>query len=379
MTTDVTRLPTAPRVGIIGGGFMSVVHARAARSAGAHLVAVSSRTIAGARAARAALGAERASASVEELLRDDSIDVVHVCTPNETHAGIASAVLRAGKHVVCEKPLATSADEAERLADLAADSGLVASVPFVYRFHPMVREARARVRSGRTGRIFSISGSYLQDWLAAATDDDWRVDPRHGGPSRAFADIGSHLCDILEFVTGDRISRLCSQLRTVHADRSVNKGVTTEDLAAVLVEFESGAIGTLQVSQVALGHKNGLTFHIAGENETLAFDQETPDRLHIGSRDGFLVAPRSDTLAPEAARYSVVPAGHPQGYQDAFNAFVADTYRAIADFGAALPDGLPTFEDGVRAAVLTDAVLRSASVGGWVDARALSPIGRPAA
>ena len=378
MTTDVTRLPAAPRVGIVGGGFMSTVHARAARMAGAHLVAVASRTRAGAHAARAALGADRASASIDDLLDDDSIEVVHVCTPNQTHVEIASAALRAGKHVVCEKPLATSVEDAERLARLAADCGLVGTVPFIYRFHPMVREARARVRRGQTGRLFSISGSYLQDWLAAATDDDWRVDPRHGGPSRAFADIGSHLCDILEFVTGDRITTLCSQIRTVHPDRSVNKAVITEDLAAVVAEFESGAVGTLSVSQVAPGHKNGLTFHIAGENESLAFDQERPDRLNIGSRPGVLVVPRSDALAGEAARYSVVPAGHPQGYQDAFNAFVADTYRAIVNPGVGAPDGLPTFDVGVRAAVLTDAVLRSSAAGAWVDASELSSFGRRA-
>ena len=343
---------------------MSNVHARAARAAGARLVGVTSRLGADVEAARQRLGVEIAYPTLEHLLADDRVDIVHVCSPNTTHADIAGAVLAAGKHVICEKPLATSAREASELAQTAASLSIVAAVPFIYRFHPMIREARARVRRGDTGRIFSVSGFYLQDWLAAATDDDWRVDPAHGGPSRAFADIGSHLTDLIEFVTGDRIARLCAQMRTVHTHRAMNNNVETEDVVTVLFETSGGVIGTLHVSQVAAGHKNGLSIEINGERESLIFDQETPDVLRVGTKRGFLSRLRSEDLAPEAARYSLVPSGHAQGYQDAFNAFVADTYRATE---GDVPEGLPTFADGHRATVLTEAVLRSHHAGAWVD------------
>ena len=343
---------------------MSAVHARAARAAGAQIVGVASRTRAGAELAQRSLGAERAYSSWDELLSDASVEVVHICSPNQSHFDIAAAAIAAGKHVICEKPLATSMTDAAELADLAASTSLVTAVPFVYRFHPMVREARARVRSGETGRIFSVRGAYLQDWLVAEGDDDWRVDPAHGGPSRAFADIGSHLSDVIQFVTGDPIARLSAATRTVHTDRAINKAITSEDVVSLVFATESGVIGTMHVSQVSMGHKNGLTIGIDGTHESLSFDGETPDILRIGTPEGFLNRARADDISPEAARYSVVPAGHPQGYQEAFNGFISDVYSAVA---GDVPDGLPDFDDGFRAAAVTDAVLRSQAEGTWVD------------
>lgn len=365
MTTDVVSAKEHPGAAFIGGGLMGAVHSRAARAAGARLVGVASATAATAAVARDRLGVERAYPSVDALLADPDIDIVHVCTPNETHAELASAVLGAGKDVICEKPLDTSVDGAYDLVDVAKRSGRLAVVPFVYRFHPMVREARARIESGASGRLFSIQGTYLQDWLLDANDDDWRVDVRRGGPSRAFADIGSHLGDLLEFVTGDRIARVNAQTRTVHADRAVHQGIRTEDLAAVLFETAAGVVGTMLVSQVAAGRKNRLAFEINAESETLVFDQERPDELLLGRREGFTALTRDPGRLCEAALpYSTVPAGHPQGYQDAFNALVRDAY--LARQGKAV-DGLPLFADGLRAAVLTDAILRSRDDGVWVD------------
>lgn len=343
---------------------MGLVHARAARAAGAVVLGVASRAAAGAERASERLGLDHAYASVDELLADDRIDLVHVCTPNTSHAAITSRVLSAGKHVICEKPLATSAQEAAKLADQAVASGLVAAVPFIYRFYPMVREARSRMLGGTTGRLFSIHGAYLQDWLADPEEDDWRVDPAHGGPSRAFADIGSHLCDLIEFVTGDRITRLCARLRTVHGDRASHRDVSTEDVAVVLFETSAGVPGTLHVSQVAAGHKNGLTIDLSGAHESLRFAQETPDTLDIGTTGGSTSVPRSMNLSPEAIRYCNLPPGHPQGYQDAFNAFVADAYDTSR---GELRPGLPTFIDGRRAAELTQAVLLSDRKGAWVE------------
>ncbi|KRC52358.1 oxidoreductase [Leifsonia sp. Root227] len=355
------------RTAFVGGGFMAAVHSRAARAAGATIAGVASSTAEGAERAATAIGADRSYASVDDLLAAD-VDVVHICTPNSTHAEFALAALAAGKHVVCEKPLATGLGQALLLADRAEAGSLVATVPFAYRFHPMVREARARVAAGRLGRILTIQGHYLQDWLSSSSDSDWRVDARLGGPSRAFADIGSHLVDLVEFVAGERITRLEAMTRTVHAEREGIANVATEDLAALLVELDGGAVGTLLVSQVAPGRKNSLVIELSGDLESLRFDQESPETVWLGRTDRSSVLHRdASTLSPDAARLSLVPSGHPMGYQDAFNAFVSDTYRAIA---GEFPEGLPTFRDGARAVRLTEAVLASAAGGGWQDVSA---------
>ncbi|MCU1475215.1 Gfo/Idh/MocA family oxidoreductase [Amnibacterium sp.] len=349
------------RAGLIGGGFMGAVHARSARAAGADVVAVATSSADGARRAAESLGVPVAAESVDALLALD-LDVVHVTSPNAAHLEHALAVLAAGLPVVCEKPLATSAADAARLADAAREAGIVATVPFVYRFHPMAREARDRVRSG--GRVFTVQGAYLQDWLLNPDDDDWRTDPSAGGPSRAFADIGSHLADLTEFVAGERITRLLAITRTVHPERNGHP-VASEDAAAVVVETASGAIGTLLVSQVAAGHDNGLVLEVATAGGAVRFEQEEPNRLWLGARgESTLLSRGGPQNGADALRLSIVPPGHPMGYLDAFAAFVRDSYAAI---GGARPDGLPTFDDGLRAARLTDAVLRSAETGEWVD------------
>lgn len=342
---------------------MAEVHSRAARAARADPAGIVSSTPERSAAAAERLGIGRAYGSLEEVLADDSIDVVHVTTPNALHASQAAAVLASGKDVVCEKPLATTVADAEAL--VAAAAGRTATVPFVYRFHPLVREARARFASGAAGQVLTVSASYLQDWLLAAGDDNWRVDAEQGGRSRAFADIGSHLVDLVEFVSGDRVARLSAKTRTVFAERAAHAGITTEDAAAVVIETVSGAIGTLLVSQVAPGRKNRLWLEIAGSAESVAFDQEQPETLWVGRRSGSLLVPRdADQLSADAARLCVVPSGHPQGYQDAFNAFVADSYAAVT---GQRPDGLPRFEDGLRAVRITDAVIDSAESGTWIE------------
>lgn len=350
------------RVGIVGGGFMGRVHTNAARAAGAQVVAVASSSADSAARAAEALGIGTAHASVAELIADPGIDVVHVCTPNVTHAALAGSALAAGKHVVCEKPLATSSAEALALVEAASRAGLVAAVPFVYRFHPMVREARARIAEGSIGRVLSVRGSYLQDWLLDAGDIDWRVDSSAGGPSRAFADIGSHLVDLLEFVLGDTLARVSSVTSTVHESRG-GSVVDTEDEAAVVFETRGGAIGTLFVSQVAPGRKNRLVLDVAGTAESVEFSQEEPETIWIGRRHGSEVVARdTEALRPDAARLSIVPAGHPLGYVDAFTAFVRDVYAAI---DGSAPEGLPTFADGLRAVRVTEAVLASAHDRAW--------------
>lgn len=350
--------------GFIGGGFMAAVHSRAARAAGAQLRGGTSSSPARSAQAASRLGFERAFDTLTELVAEEQIDVVHVCSPNATHAAIALKAIAAGKHVICEKPLTTTSAAAAELVSAAESAGVTATVPFVYRFHPQVREARARVASGSLGTILSIHGIYLQDWLVGAEADDWRVDSALGGPSRAFADIGSHLVDLLEFVTGDRIVRLCAVLRTAYRERVNTSNITTEDIVALVVELSGGAIGTLLISQVAPGRKNSLVLELAGTDSSVRFDQENPESLWLGRVDGSVTLPRDPAiLTPDAARLSLVPAGHPMGYQDAFNAFVADSYAAARGES---PEGLPTFADGLRAVQVTEAVLASAARGEWV-------------
>lgn len=358
------------RAGFLGGGFMAAVHSRAARAAQAQPALIASSRPESAALAAETLGIAAPVRDAAALFSSD-VDVIHVCTPNITHATYASAVLTAGKHVICEKPLATTLTEAESLATLAEARGLVAAVPFVYRYHPMVREARARIARGELGAILTLDCSYLQDWLLDEGDVDWRVNPALGGSSRAFADIGSHLCDLIEFVTGERMLRVSARTRTVHAERG-GVAVSTEDIAAVLFELSGGALGTMLVSQMAPGRKNALVLELHGMKSSLRFAQERPEELWVGRRTGSHILLRDpETGAPDSARLSLVPAGHPMGYQDAFNAFVADAYSAIK---GAKPEGLPTFADGLRAVRLTDAVLESAASGQWIDVTEAVPV-----
>jgi predicted dehydrogenase len=352
----------APRSVIVGTGFIGEVHARAVRRAGGTTVGVVSRSAEGASHAAAAWGVETSGTDLAAVLEEVEADLVHVCTPNAVHAEQVRAALAAGAHVICEKPLTTSLNSALALQGEADAAAAVHAVPFAYRYYPTVREMRARVRSGAAGRISLLHGQYLQDWLITAPETMWRGDPAAGGPSRAFADIGIHWCDLAEFVTGDRIVDLVATASTLpQADGSVMPG---EDLVALVLRTAGGAVGTLKISQISRGRSNRLELYVDAANESLGFEQQFPDQLWLGDvgRAGYLERGAAFD-APDARRLSRVPPGHPQGYQDCFDAFVADVYAAIE--GSA-PDGLPTFADGVRAARLTEAVLRSAEQSAWV-------------
>lgn len=365
MTTEVTDIGVGTiRTGLLGGGFMGRVHSAAARSAGAELVGVATSTAHGGESAARSLGYRRSEPDASALIGAGDIDIVHICTPNATHATLAAAVIEAGHHVICEKPLATDPKLARALADSAELRGVVAAVPFVYRYHPMVREARARVAAGELGEILTVDASYLQDWMLLETDEDWRTDVATGGRSRAFADIGSHLFDLIEFVSGDRVVRVAARTRRVYPQRNGSR-VDNEDIAAVIFELSSGALGVALISQMSAGRKNALTLELHGTRRSARFDQENPELLWIGDRAGSQLLLRDpQTAHPDASRLQTVPAGHAMGYQDAFTAFVADTYAAVA---GASPEGLPTFVDGWRAALITDAVLASAEAGTWIE------------
>jgi predicted dehydrogenase len=357
------------RAGIIGAGFMGGVHAHAVRAAGGVVAAVAASSPEATQRAAREMGVGTRPCSADEMVSAPDVDVIHICTPNHLHEPLALAAIEAGKHVICEKPLATSASAAAKLNSAAEGAGVVASVPYIYRFYPSVRDARARIQRGDAGDLRILHGSYLQDWLASPGDNNWRVDPALGGTSRAFGDIGVHWCDLVEFVSGHRITRLIAALLTAHGERRLGADsmpVETEDVASLLFETSQGAIGSLMISQVTHGRKNRLWFSLDGDQASLSFDQEAPDTLWIGGREANLMVLRGSEGAPAAAaRYSLLPAGHPQGYQDCFNAYVSDVYEGIG--GAGIPDGLPTFRDGWRSTVLTAAVLESAATQAWVE------------
>ncbi|MBT2246128.1 Gfo/Idh/MocA family oxidoreductase [Sphingobium sp. BHU LFT2] len=365
------------RVAILGAGMIGEVHRRAALLAGAELVGVMASSPERSAEAAAKWGVQ-AIGSLDDLAALE-LDMVHVCSPNNLHAAHVEAAVAAGAHVICEKPLAVGTQEALRLHALAADAGKVATVPFVYRFHPLVREIRARREAGEFGAWQLLHGSYLQDWLLSPQATSWRVDSGAGGPSRAFADIGSHWCDLMEFVTGERIASVMAAMtitvpeRPAASHRSFSGGntagplanVDTEDAATILFRTQRGVLGSAVISQVSAGRKNRLWFEFDGASKSAVFDQETPETVWLGREGSIEILQRSpEQGAADARRLSSLPPGHAQGYAQCFENFVADSYAAVLGEG---PAGLPTFADGLRSARIIDAVIASAQSGAWVD------------
>jgi len=366
-------------VGVIGTGFSGKLHARAALANGARLVGVVGTDEETSRRVAEQLGAEERFADARSLIEHHAVGVVHVCTPNVFHVPLADYVLAQGKHVVCEKPLAVSVKDAAALAARAAEAGVVAAVPFVYRYHAMVLEARSRIAAGQLGAVQLVHGSYLQDWLLGAEDANWRVSAEIGGPSRAFADIGAHWCDLVEWLTGQRITRLCALTKTAVPERPrdgrhtfgpVTEGdhaelepVETEDLACLIFSLSAGAAGSLTVSQVSAGRKNRIWLEIDGSRSSLAFDEERAEQLWLGRRTGNEILLRDPlSLSPAAAGVTTLPAGHNEGFADTFAALLGDVYEAVLGGERRYP----TFDDGLRAVRLTDAVLRSSAEHSWV-------------
>jgi predicted dehydrogenase len=370
------------RVAILGAGMIGQVHRRAALLAGADLVGVMASTPERSREVAQAWRVERAFADIDEVISSD-VEVVHICTPNASHVPYAVALMEAGKHVICEKPLGISLADAQEAAAVAERTGMVNTIPFAYRFHPMAREMRARVQSGEFGDVNLIHGSYLQDWLLDPHATSWRVDPETGGPSRAFGDIGSHWCDLAEWVTGQRITELVSttsisipqrpaataaSFSAVRSDAPM-VDVKTEDSALILFRTDADVAGSAVISQLSAGRKNRLWIEVDGGQHSAVFDQEIPEQLWVGADEGATVLVRDPNHgSSEQRRLSSLPAGHAQGYAQCFENFVSDSYAAVeaAAGRGEVPDGLPTFADGARAAAICDAMLRSAADRQWV-------------
>lgn len=371
----MTRL----RAGIIGAGFIGPQHADALRRLGfVEVRGIAASSPEKGQQAAAHLSIDRAYPSWQAMLSDPDIGVVHNCTPNRLHYEINRAALEAGKHVVSEKPLGISPAETAELARVAVASGRMAAVNFNHRGYPMVQQARAMVSQGRLGELMLIHGAYLQDWLLYPSDWSWRIDPAEGGESRTVADIGSHWADLIQHVSGQRITRVLASLATAipQRQRPVPDGVqevsvVSEDYGTVIFETDGGARGTFSVSQISAGRKNKLSFEIDGSASSVAWDADAPEYLWVGHRNAPNEQLSRDTaqLSPSAARYARLPAGHYEGWPDALLNTMAGIYSAILE-GRTEPgpeDVFATFLDGHRSAVLVDAVLRSSRSGGWVE------------
>jgi predicted dehydrogenase len=368
------------RAGVVGTGFVGAIHVDALRRLGVEVAGVVGSSPERARPKE--LGP--VFDSLDDLLAAE-VDVVHVTTPNHLHHPQVKAVLAAGKHVVCEKPLALTGDESGELLELAEARGLVHCTNFNLRFYPLVQQARALVRGGRLGAVWNVHGGYLQDWLALPTDWNWRLEGEKGGALRAVGDIGSHWLDMAEFVTGLGVTELCADLATVIPVRRRPVGevetfaaaadvertdapMETEDLANVLLRFDGGASGSLVVSQVSAGRKNSLRFEIDASEGAVAWDAERHEELWLGHRErpNELLSRNPSLMDAETAARTGMPAGHAEGYADTFRELYRAVYTAAA--AGAMPDepDFPTFADGHRAQLLGEAVARSGRERRWV-------------
>lgn len=375
------------RVAVAGTGFIGPVHVEGLRRAGQTVVGIQASSRQKGEAAAASLGIPKVYDTFEQLLGDGDVQAVHIATPNRLHYAMASQALQAGKHVMCEKPLAMNAAESADLVRLASESGVAAGVNYNIRYYPLCLEAAERVRRGELGAVFHVMGSYAQDWLFHETDFNWRVLADEGGELRAVADIGTHWLDLIQFITGLEVEAVCADLQTVFPERQRPIGgvetfsrkigseavtqrvdVTTEDYGGMMLRFRDGARGNVWVSQVTAGRKNCLRWEIAGANASWSWNSECPNSLWIGHRDSANeVLLRDPALLSEAARrHADYPGGHNEGFPDTFK----QCFRAFYDYVAAgdrtVPPPFPTFADGHREILLCDAILRSHREQQWV-------------
>ena len=373
------------RAAVIGAGFVGRAHIESLRRQGIPVVGVlgSSRDRA-AESARA-LRIDRAYSSLDELAKDKEVDVVHICTPNHLHAEQTTVLMRAGKHVMCEKPLAMNTKESAQLIDLARKENRVGGVTYNLRYYPLCQQARAMVDAGAIGEPRVVHGSFLQDWLLYPTDWNWRLETQLGGDLRAVSDIGTHWMDLTSWVTARRITEVCTDLATVIPVRQKPRGrvetfqeggkaasdavkIATDDYASVLVHYEGNLRGVFTVSQVSAGRKARLWFEVDGSEGSLAFDTENPNTLWIGRRKQANEEMMKDPslMDPAARGYSVYPGGHTEGYPDTFAQLFKDFYAYIEAGDFAAKRRFPTFETGHVEMVLCDAIAVSGRERRWV-------------
>ena len=375
------------KTAVFGTGFVGRVHLEGIRRLGyVQVYAIGEPQIEKANQLAAEFGVEKTDAYYRRILEDPAVDAVHVCTPNFMHFPIAKDALLAVKHVICEKPLATSVEQARELVALAAKTKRRNATFHNLRFYPQVQQMRRMVEDGDLGEILVVQGTYSQDWLLYDTDWNWRLDSKHNGPSRCLADIGSHWCDMAEHVTGQRITSLCADIQTFHKVRKQPKGpvetfagktlrpedyietpIDTEDFGAVVFRMGDRARGAFTASQVSAGRKNRLNIEIYGTKGGVSWDQERPDELWIGQRNtpNQILLKDPSLLKPAAKPYADLPGGHSEGYDDTFKQVFRRFYQSIEDEGAA--PQYPQFADGLRQLTILEAELASSKSRSWVD------------
>ena len=366
---------------------MGRVHLEAVRRLGqVEVAAIAGRNADAARRLGAGFSTPTITGDYREILRDPAIDAVHICTPNAQHFLMAKEALEAGKHVICEKPLATSMEEGEELVLLAKRQGLRNCVCHNLRYYPLVQQMRGMREDGDLGEILAIQGTYFQDWLLYDTDWNWRVQAEAGGPSRCLADIGSHWFDMAEHLSGLRVTSLCADLQTFHPTRKrpkhsletfsnkllgpedyIETGVDTEDFGSVIFRVGERARGSVTASQVSAGRKNRLSIEICGTRSSVAWNQERPDELWIGHRDAGneMVVKDPSLLKPAARSYADLPGGHSEGYDDTFKQVFRRFYASISDPGGAIE--YPQFVDGLRQLIILRAEIQSHRTRGGID------------
>jgi predicted dehydrogenase len=375
------------KVAVIGLGFMGRTHIQSLRRLGIEVHGVAGITPEEARQVAEELSIPHWYKDIEEALADKSINVVHLCTPNNFHYMQAKLALQAGKHVICEKPLALSPSQSKELAELAKKTGLITAVNYNLRFYPICQEARSRILAGDIGNPYLIHGAYLQDWLFYKNDWNWRLEPEQGGDIRVIADIGTHWMDMVTYLTGLKITEVMAEFSTVHPTRLQPSGevetfagkieknnsmtevpIKTEDVAVILFRFENGALGNVSLSQVSAGRKNFFWFEISGSKSAIRWEQENPNELWIGYRDqpNQLLSKDPSLFHPEARTLTGFPGGHAEGYPDTFVQVFKQFYGAIAS--GKMPDTgkFATFEDGHHEMLLCEAIQRSAIEKRWV-------------
>jgi predicted dehydrogenase len=375
-----------PAAILIGAGFVGKAHVDALRRLGVEVRGVVGSSPERSEEARQALGLARGYASIEEAAGDSSASVAHICTPNYLHFEQASALLRAGKHVLCEKPLATDTRESEILVKLGQECKRAAGVAYNLRYYPLCQEAKSLVASGRIGAPRLVHGSFLQDWLLHPSDWNWRLDPKLGGELRAVSDIGTHWLDLMMFISGEKVSEVCADLATTVPFRQRPRGrvatfeqnssvetdevaISTDDYASVLLHFEKELRGVMSVSQVSAGRKARLWFELDGTEGSLAWDSESPNELWIGRRDGAneILAKDPSLMSAKARGYAVYPAGHAEGYPDTFVQLFREFYEYVEAGNFEAPQVFPNFQTGHQELTLCEAIAKSAQKRGWVD------------
>jgi predicted dehydrogenase len=381
---------TNPGIGaaVIGTGFIGTVHVEALRRIGVSVRGVLGSSPERGAARAATLGVPQAYPSLDALLADETVDVVHVTSPNHLHVPQVRAILAAGRHVVCEKPLAMDAAGSADLVALAAGSDRICAVNFNIRFYPLNQHLQERVAEGMLGDVRFVTGQYFQDWLFLDTDWNWRLEPEQGGALRAVGDIGSHWIDLMTFITGQPVASVMADLTTFietrHQPRApvesfaterstdtVARAMTTEDTASILLRFANGARGAVNLSQISSGRKNSLRYEIDGSAAAASWDSEQPDQLWIGhrARPNEILIRNPALMGPAGVAAAALPGGHVEGFGDTFGAL----FRAIyADVAAGRPAPRPryaTFADGHDRMLVGDAIGESARLGRWVDVR----------